>query len=144
MKIIAGVLVVLALVSAIVPQFADCQSQGRALTLADGRTVPMKCHWTSEASLATAVPLAMLGGLIFFSKRKETQRALAILGAVLGLFLILLPTALIGVCASPDMICNSLMRPTLIFTGILTMVTSGIALVLSLRGEIPVSAGQPA
>lgn len=144
MKIIAGILVVLALVSAIVPQFADCQSQGRAIELADGRTIPMKCHWTAEASIATGVPLALIGGLLFISKRRETQRVLVFLGAVLGLFLILLPTVLIGVCASADMICNSLMKPTLLFTGIATMVTCGIALIMLMRTETSNVAGQPA
>ena len=36
----------LALVIGIVPFLTDCQSQGRALTLQTGRTIPMKCHWT--------------------------------------------------------------------------------------------------
>ena len=40
--------------------------------------------------------------------------SLSILGLAFGAFLILLPTALIGVCANPDMICNSVMKPTLI------------------------------
>ena len=145
MKAIGTILIILALVGSIVPQFTDCASQGRALTLASGKTVAMKCHWTAEAALAVGLPLAVLGGLFFFSKRKETQRALSVLGLVLGAFLILLPTALIGVCAMPEMICNAVMRPTMILTGILTMVVAGIALVRSWKSDEPVQlAGQPA
>ncbi len=144
MKVIAGVIVVLALVSAVVPLLTDCQSQGRALTLQSGATVPMKCHWTAVAALATAVPLFLLGGMTFFSKRKETQRALSVLGLTLGGFLILLPTALIGVCESPMMLCNSVMRPTLIFSGIVTMVACGIAFALAYKGEALITTGQPA
>lgn len=145
MKAIGTFLIVLALVGAIVPQFTDCASQGKSLTLANGKIVEMKCHWTSEASLAVAIPLAILGGLFFFSKRKETQRALSVLGLVLGAFLILLPTALIGVCAMPEMICNAVMRPTLIMTGALTMIVSGIALARCWKIEEPtLGAGQPA
>src|SRR4030042_6212239 len=98
MKAIGSLLIVLALVAAVVPQFSDCESQGRALTLQNGKTVAMKCHWTSEASLAVALPLFLVGGLAYFGKRKETLRALGLLGLVLGAFLIALPTVLIGVC----------------------------------------------
>jgi hypothetical protein len=144
MKVIGTILIILALVAAVVPQFTDCQSQGKVLTLANGKTVSMKCHWTAEASTATAVPLALMGGLVIFSKRKETLRALSILGLAFGAFLILLPTALIGVCASPEMICNAVMKPTLILSGILTMVLSTAILVLAGRGEANIAGSQPA
>jgi hypothetical protein len=145
MKAIGIIIIILALVGSIVPQFTDCASQGRELTLANGKTVPMKCHWTSVAALAVGLPLAVLGGLFFFSKRKETHRALAVLGLVLGAFMILLPTALIGVCAMPDMICNAVMRPTMILSGALTMVVCAVALVLSWKTDEPsLIMGQPA
>ena len=145
MKAIGTMLIVLALVGSIVPQFTDCQSQGRALTLENGKTVAMKCHWTAEAALAVGLPLVVLGGLFFFNKRKETHRALSVMGLVLGAFMILLPTALIGVCALPEMICNSVMRPTMILTGVLTMLVRGIALVLNWKvGEPPLAAIKPA
>jgi len=144
MKIIAGTIIVLALVSAILPQFTDCESQGRALTLANGKTVPMKCHWTAIAALTTSVTLVLIGGLLFFSKVKETIRALSVLGLTQGSILILLPTVLIGVCSSPDMLCNSLMRPMLIFTGILSILASGIALFISVKGRIVPRETRPA
>ena len=52
MKVIGGLLIALALLVAIVPMFTDCASQGRSLTLANGREIPMKCHWTGLAELA--------------------------------------------------------------------------------------------
>jgi hypothetical protein len=140
MKVLGSLILILALVAAVVPQFSDCQSQGRALTLQNGKTVAMKCHWTAEATLATAGPLFLLGGMIFTSKRKETLRALSVLGLAAGAFLILLPTALIGVCSSPEMICNSVMKPTLILTGILTMGISGLVLAYNLKPEAPAAA----
>ena len=60
-KVLGGVMIVLALTMAIVPIFTDCQSQGRALTLQDGRTVPMKCHWAGIAAIGAAVPLGLAG-----------------------------------------------------------------------------------
>ena len=137
MKIAAIAIVILALVIGIVPQFTDCQSQGRAITLQNGKTVPMKCHWTAIAEIAMAVPLAGVGAVTAVSKRKESRRILAGLGAVLGILVILLPTALIGVCASADMLCNSVMKPTLILSGILIVAISIVSLIMSERQGEP-------
>ena len=60
-KIMGGISIVLALVIGILPVFTDCLSQGRSLELANGKTVPMKCHWTGIAEIGVAVPLASGG-----------------------------------------------------------------------------------
>jgi hypothetical protein len=125
MKIIGIVMIVLALAAAIVPQFTDCHSQGRQLVLENGKTVDMKCHWTAMAEIGMAIPLAAVGGLLFFSKRKESIRSLSLMGALLGLGVVLIPTTLIGVCASNTMICNMVMKPALMMAGI---VASGLGL----------------
>jgi len=44
MKIAAAAILVLAIVIGVVPQFTDCQSQGRAIALANGKTVPIMSH----------------------------------------------------------------------------------------------------
>jgi hypothetical protein len=131
-RVLGIILVVAALVIGIVPQFTDCQSQGRSLTLDNGKTIPMKCHWTARAEWATAFPLVAVGAMMGFSRRKESGRILAIMGIVLGLFAILLPTALIGVC-STAMVCNLTMRPLLIFMGIVTIAVSVVGLMLNER-----------
>lgn len=132
MKVIASILIILALVIGIAPQFTDCAAQGRApLELKNGKTVPMKCAWTAQAEIVVALPLGLTGVLLFTSKRKETRRALAVLGIALGVFAVLLPTYLIGVCMSPDMLCNSLMKPLLIFSGTVAAVVSLVALIMS-------------
>jgi hypothetical protein len=91
----------------------------------------MKCHWTAMAAPAVAVPLLIVGGLMFFSRCRETLLALSLLGAVLGVFAILLPTYLIGVCASDEMLCNIEMKPTMIFSGAVTLGAGLIGLVLA-------------
>jgi hypothetical protein len=131
MKIVASLLIVLALVVGIVPQFTDCASDGRMLTLADGRTIPMKCHWTAKGELALAVPLLATGSVMAASRRKETWRSLSLIGTVLGVLIILLPTSLIGVCGNPDMICNSVMKPVLILAGSVVTAVGLIGLVAS-------------
>jgi len=136
MKVVAAILIVLALVVGIVPQFTDCLAQGRAIELPNGSSLPMKCHWTRQAEVAVALPLLAVGVLMLITRRRGTLRALAALALVLGVSAILIPAYLIGVCASAEMICNMLMRPTLLFAGILVVATSGVALVY-LRGEEP-------
>jgi hypothetical protein len=121
-------MIALALVIAIVPIFTDCLANGKTLTTADGRSVPMKCHWTAIAEIGLAIPLALVGILNFTSKRKETLRSLNLISLALGALVILFPTVLIGVCANPDMPCNMIEKPTLILSGIVVMAASLITL----------------
>ena len=136
MKVIASLIIVLALVIGIVPQFTDCASQGKAIELANGKTIPMKCHWTARAELALALPLLATGVLMLVNRRKQTLRSLSIVSLVLGIAVMLVPTYLIGVCANPDMTCAMLERPTALFAGALTVLLSIVALVY-LRGPEP-------
>jgi hypothetical protein len=133
MKLQAVILMLLAIVIAVLPQFTDCESQGRHLVLADGREIPMKCHWSAAGELGLGFPLLALGAVLFFSRQAETRRALGILGVVLGLIVVLIPTVLIGVCASLEMICNSIMKPALILAGSLVMAVSVWVVLSSVR-----------
>lgn len=142
MKTIGTFLIFMALIVGAVPLFTDCQSQGKAMTLANGRTVPMKCHWTGRAEIAMAAPLLVVGGLMTSDRRRKTLRALSILGIVLGVFVILLPTNLIGVCMGAEMLCNMAMRPTLVLTGALIASASLVALMILRREETEQAAAE--
>lgn len=120
MKLISIVLIVLALVVIIVPQFFTCEAHGKAIALPDGRTIPMKCLWTARAEIMSGVFLAAIGGFLFASRKLETRRILSVLAVICGIFIVLLPTTLIGVCMKPDMACVVIMKPTLLLTGIVT------------------------
>ena len=133
MKIPAVLIMLLAVVIAVVPFFTNCQSEGKTLTLANGRTVPMKCLWTAMTEIAVGLPLLAVGGMLALSRRKETRRMLGIMGVLLGAFTVLLPTTLIGVCAMPDALCNMVLRPSMIFAGNLIMLISLGTLVYSER-----------
>jgi hypothetical protein len=126
MKVAALAIMILAVAIAAVPQFTDCESHGRMLTLADGRQVSMKCHWTAQAELGLGLPLFAVGAVMFFSRRKGARRGLGFTGTTLGALAILLPTTLVGVCMNPDMPCASIMKPALVFMGALVV---GISLV---------------
>jgi hypothetical protein len=123
-KFLGGVLILLALALAVAPVFTDCQSQGKMLKTADGKTVSMKCHWTGVAEIVAAVPLTVAGIFAFRNRRKETTRFAGVIGVGSGVMAVLLPVVLIGTCANSSMICNLLMRPILLAAGSLTLVTS--------------------
>jgi hypothetical protein len=138
MKIMAIGIILLAIAIAVVPQFTDCKAAGREpLKLANGATTEMKCFWTAQAEVAVGIGLAAVGALLLFSKRRETQRNLGIVAAVLGGCAVLLPLALIGVCANPMMRCNSTMQPTLILAGTLTMILGVAAAIVAQRSQEP-------
>jgi hypothetical protein len=140
MKILIGVLlVVLALAVAIVPVFTDCLANGRSLTTADGKMVPMKCHWTAIAEIGAGLFLGLVGIFYLFSKRKETVRMLSGFGGASGLLILAFPTVLIGVCANPMMPCNMIEKPLLIFSGILAMAISAVILVTSRKTTEPIA-----
>ena len=136
-KFLGVVMILMALVLAIAPVFTDCESHGKLLSTADGRTVSMKCHWAGIAEIAAAVPLALAGIYALRSKRKETLRFAGLVGATSGLVAILLPTALIGTCMNASMICNLLMRPILLASGIIAIVASIALIVLAREPELP-------
>ena len=126
MKIMAIALMVLALILTVVPSFFTCASQGKAIQLPSGKNIPMKCLWTSRAEIGLGVLLLATGALFFFSRELESKRFLSILTLIVGIFVVLFPTKLIGVCRNPEMVCRVFMNPTLLLIGIVTAVL-GIA-----------------
>jgi hypothetical protein len=139
-KTMGILMIILALVIAIVPLFTDCLANGRSLTTADGRSVPMKCHWTALAEIGLAVPLLLIGIFDLTSKRKETLRTLNLIGVALGALVILFPTVLIGVCANASMPCNLIEKPVLLLSGILVMGASLVSLASSRNFIEPIPA----
>ena len=121
-----------AVVLAVLPFLTQC---AEGVALASGATVPMKCHWTAMAAIATAIPLAIVGVAAFFSRRAETLRVLGVLTAALGGIAMALPTALIGVCANPSHMCNYVMRPSMILIG-LAVIVAGLAMAFLTRREV--------
>ncbi len=98
-RFVGVVLIVLALVIGIVPQYFNCQHDGKGLTVAAAsamsggsgamtagatKTVPMKCFWTARAAIAVAVPLGIVGLFLALARRKEGTRALSVLAIASG------------------------------------------------------------
>jgi hypothetical protein len=134
-RILGIILILLAIAIAVVPAFTDCQSQGLSIALPNGKTVPMKCHWTGVAEIGTAVPLVAIGIMLIASRRKESRIYLNISGIVLGGLAVAFPSGLIGVCATPTMTCVTLMSPALLAMGGVVIALSVFGLVWSLRSK---------
>lgn len=127
MKIIAIVLMISALVLIFVPSFYTCAAHGKAIQLPGGKSIPMKCLWTARAEIGMGVLLLAVGAFLFISRKLESRRFLSIFALILGIFVILFPTALIGVCINPDMQCVVLMKPILLLIGVVTGVLGIVA-----------------
>ena len=142
MKIIGGILVILALCTIFIPQFYTCQHHGKAIHCTKPNlTIPMKCLYSARAEIPMGVILAFVGGFLFFSRQRETRRMLSVLGVLSGIFIFLLvvgkgsPAPLIGVCIRTDMPCITVMQSACYAIGIITIVTSLVGLVLNFLPE---------
>jgi len=126
MKMIAMVSMILGLVRIFIPSFYTCASLGNAIHLPGGKSLPMKCLWTARGEIGLGILLWAVGAFLLISRKLETRRFLSILTLLLGILIILLPTAFIGVCINPEMPCILVMKPTLLLIGFITSVL-GIA-----------------
>ena len=107
---------------------------GKMLTLTTGKEVPMKCHWTAQAALAVAIILVAVAVVAFFAK--QDQKKFFIVTAVIGVIIFMLFTSLMGVCASPDMRCNT----TALWAKLVSAVVIGsslVGLIGGKEGQIP-------
>jgi hypothetical protein len=134
-KVLGIALVVMAVAIAVVPHFTDCLSQGNLVTLANGATQPMKCHWSAQAAIGLGIPLVGVGAILTVSKRKSTLFGISILGIVLGAMVIAVPNVLIGTCGMATHICNTAMKPSLNVLGSLAIVGSLGGMVLATRSK---------
>lgn len=128
-------LIVLAIALAVVPNFTDCQSQGKAIELPSGKTVAMKCHWSGVAEIGIAVPMSIVGVMMTTNRRRNNLTNLSVLGIALGGLAIAFPAGLIGVCQTPTMMCVTAMKPTLITLGGIAVGLSLVGVILSRKGK---------
>jgi peptidoglycan/LPS O-acetylase OafA/YrhL len=121
-RIIGILIIILAIGVAVIPQLTKCHSS------------MMVCPYTVKAELALALPI-LAEGLVLAAGRKESIFGLAVVGVALGIAVILIPTALIGVDTSP-MLCATVMRPTLLILGVILILANLGLLWESLRNRI--------
>jgi len=92
---------------------------------------PMHCYYSFKAinGLASVVLVSSLAGI--FSKEMETRRLLSLGTLVAGLFMILEPSVLIGVCSSTKMPCDYGLKPVWNLSGGAIMLASLVNLIAS-------------
>ncbi len=93
------------------------------LELANGKQVPMRCHWTARAEMLLGVLLLIVGLMVTFLKNPGERQRLHHQVGFLGLATILTPLFIIPTCTSPDMPCNVGTKPALIILGSLAFLT---------------------
>jgi len=136
MKVVAVVLLVLALFVAIFPQFYNCSAHGLFMELPKG-TMPMRCFYSAHALTALGIMVAIAAAGLWFFKEKGTRTILSILGIVGGVFILMTvtraPVLGIGTCVNPDMPCVIYMRPAIYTVAPLIMAASAAGLAITLR-----------
>ncbi|MGZ3558513.1 MAG: DUF4418 family protein [Thermodesulfobacteriota bacterium] len=117
MKIIAILLIVSGIATIFIPPLYSCAAHGKSIQLPSGKSVQMKCVWTARAEIGLGILMLAVGVFLFISRKLESRRFLSLFAIILGILIILFPTALIGICANPDMSCVMLMKPILLVIG---------------------------
>ena len=107
---------------------------GKLLDLANGNQVPMKCHWAEQAAVAVCI-IILAAAVMAFAAKKEYKGMMVVTG-VAGVMLFLVFTSLIGVCASPDMRCNTTALWAKILAAVV-MAASLVGLLAGKEGQIP-------
>jgi hypothetical protein len=125
-KFLGIAILALGLAIAIVPNFTDCPT---SMSMGGMAAKVPPCHASSTAEIYAGAPLAIIGGVMVFTKRKSGFLTLSILGVVLGAAAIALPH-IVGTCKSPTMICNTTMKPAVTLLGSLGIAGSLGGLVL--------------
>ncbi len=107
---------------------------GKMLELVTGKTVPMKCHWAGQAAIA--VSIIILAAAVMALLAKKEYKGLMVVNAVAAVFLFLVFTSLIGVCASADMRCQAT-KVWGIGAAAVVFATSLINLISGKEGQVP-------
>ena len=101
-RVFGVVLALLAVGLAVVPMFTDCHSQGKQITLENGKQVDMKCHWAGIAEIGVAVSMFLVGGFIHRRQRRgcSQQQSQQCRHQVLLTLLIVHPNCLVWATAT--------------------------------------------
>lgn len=120
---------VLGMLTALIPKviFPVCTNM---IELINGKTLFMRCHWTAMVELLIGMLIIFDGILIILFGRHETRIALSIMLFLLGVYALLIPTAVIGMCETVTMPCRVGTEPALIVVSVIIMVI-GIGNVIS-------------
>ncbi len=90
------------------------------LELANGKKVPMRCHWTVQTEMILGALIIVVGLFQFFAKSQNERRSLSLQVAFMGLVVVLIPLFIIPTCTDPEMACNIGTKPAILILGGIT------------------------
>jgi Domain of unknown function (DUF4418) len=132
----AGILILLGVLVVLTPWFIFpvCEIKGVSDTgMADmnmNSGTHMKCWYTAEAETGVGALVILTGVALLALPGRVSRKTAGIIGGILGLIVILVPTVLVGICSTPDAPCRIGTLPALLLLGAVTVIT-GVYLVLS-------------
>ncbi|OPY30992.1 MAG: hypothetical protein A4E32_01974 [Methanomassiliicoccales archaeon PtaU1.Bin124] len=90
----------------------------------DSGASTMICHYTAEAEIIIGSLVVLAAVPLVFLKRAESIIVIGLMEAALGVWTILVPTALLGLCKPSFMECQTIGGPALTLWGIITILLS--------------------
>lgn len=105
-------------------QMENSESKVQDSSMSVTMSSSMKCHWTARALLGIGVSIAIQGILILLISSCAIRLGITIGIGLNGILGIVIPTWLIGVCASSKMACQELTLPALIIISSFILVGS--------------------
>jgi len=97
---------------------------------------PMHCNYSYKAVLGLSATVAASSVAGIIAKTAEARRLISLGTLVAGLFIILEPSMLIGVCGSTKMACNYGLKPVWNLSGGAIMLASLVNLYTSKEVEV--------
>jgi hypothetical protein len=77
----------------------------------------MKCFWTGRAAIGIGGVIAVIGILLLVFGNKRTRIGLLLSLVPIGVYTVLIPNVLIGVCGGAHMNCRALALPAITIIG---------------------------
>lgn len=130
--VIAVILIIVGVLIVIIPWtiLPVCEAVGQSSPHAmkmDKSTPMMKCGYSARAETGAGILVSLLGLTLLVLPRRDSRRTAGILAIGLGIYVILLPVVLTGVCGTPTAPCVIGTKPGWILLGIITIL-SGLIL----------------
>ncbi len=117
------ILLILGVVLALMPQII-LPACDKGIELANGSTVPMKCHWTGIFCTILGAFVTLSGILALILRNAQTQRVLGVFSILFAVTAILTATCIVGVCKNAIMPCRMGTLPGILVISVLIIAVS--------------------
>lgn len=111
-----GIVLFLGLVLLFVPfhLFPVC---AESIVLPSGKSIPMRCFYTGRVEVGLGIALMLLGLALVLFTHRAIRFGLCLAGVCFAVFILAVPSQLVGVCLNPTMACQIGTFPALMVLG---------------------------